>query len=528
MTDQELQNYVKDQLNKGVDPGVLRMALESEGLSTKQINDVLVGKSAPAAIQVPNTQTLSAVSAPAPVSLQEHKNSGPGFFANKTLWITVIVLLLVLGGGAYAYTLITPSPEKVSQKMLEGLAQVKSLDFDTSIKGEVKTYQAGVGDAERVERTYSGEISISGTSDMADPNDPRASFVFKLDAEGFNVEVEARTVDKSSYFKVAKFPALGFFDLNGIKDQWIRIDYEYLKEQYGLEDGQFELPAWEDSINPQQIQKIRDVYAKYPMIVLGEKLASEKIDGTNTHHYKFSINEPNVRNFIKEVMSILDETFTQDAKDQDARVVLEKYVDEMFKAFHFTEGEVWVGKSDFLPRRVIMPFELKNPDEPEMGSAKFTLTANLKNFNRATKVEAPYPFKDIQDVFKDMFGTSLEDAGLQSQDATRISHVRQLMTAMELYFNDNGQYPPEKNGRPDPDKTIAGSVGFQPMSFKDFISVYPEYPAHSKNTEGPCKDNTAYVYKRPAPSSYTLTFCLENDSGGFKAGDHTASPAGIQ
>lgn len=41
---------------------------------------------------------------------------------------------------------------------------------------------------------------------------------------------------------------------------------------------------------------------------------------------------------------------------------------------------------------------------------------------------------------------SLQRARLQANDAKRISEIRQMQTALELYFNDNGQYPSSDQG----------------------------------------------------------------------------------
>jgi len=105
---------------------------------------------------------------------------------------------------------------------------------------------------------------------------------------------------------------------------------------------------------------------------------------------------------------------------------------------------------------------------------------------------------------------SLNSARAKSRDAKRIADVRQVQTALELYFNDNNAYP-------------ATSAGLVP----DFMSAFPTAPTP---VDGSCiaSENTyTYAPGGTGNSSYSLTFCLGGVTGGLVAGVHTASPGGI-
>jgi prepilin-type N-terminal cleavage/methylation domain-containing protein len=114
---------------------------------------------------------------------------------------------------------------------------------------------------------------------------------------------------------------------------------------------------------------------------------------------------------------------------------------------------------------------------------------------------------------------SLNSARSKSRDARRLADVRQIMTALELHYNDNGGYPVAAAGVPDP---ADGATA----DFSTYLATYPAYPTPSG--VGDCADNTAYTYARPSASEYTILFCLEGQSGGFPAGDHSATQAGLQ
>ncbi|GAC1413081.1 MAG: hypothetical protein NVSMB66_4030 [Candidatus Doudnabacteria bacterium] len=110
---------------------------------------------------------------------------------------------------------------------------------------------------------------------------------------------------------------------------------------------------------------------------------------------------------------------------------------------------------------------------------------------------------------------ALNSARAKSRDAKRLADVRQLTTALELYYNDLNAYPTQ---------AAAGSI--PAVLSPNYIGAAPTAP---NPNDGTCTaaQNT-YTYTSAAGATYTLTFCLGGNTGGFVAGPHTASPTGIQ
>ena len=121
---------------------------------------------------------------------------------------------------------------------------------------------------------------------------------------------------------------------------------------------------------------------------------------------------------------------------------------------------------------------------------------------------------------------SLNSARAKARDSQRIAAVRQLQTALELYFNDCGQYPDSAGGLTTGDAN--GCTGG--ITFGTFIAQIPVYPTPADNT---C--TAGYNYTSASPfSTYTITTCLGGPTGGLvdtgDAGttvDVTATPGGI-
>ena len=125
---------------------------------------------------------------------------------------------------------------------------------------------------------------------------------------------------------------------------------------------------------------------------------------------------------------------------------------------------------------------------------------------------------------------SLNSARAKSRDAKRIADVRQMMTALELYYNDNNSYPTAASNAPNP------ASGTSPYKFSTYLSANPTVPTPADNPSGvtTCSDSgspptNSYNYSQlSSGASYQIIFCLGGATGGLANGLHTASPAGIK
>lgn len=123
---------------------------------------------------------------------------------------------------------------------------------------------------------------------------------------------------------------------------------------------------------------------------------------------------------------------------------------------------------------------------------------------------------------------ALNSARQKARDAKRLADVRQFASALELYFNDKSSYPTAGFGGAGAEMQTdtMKQAGLVPT----YIGVIPTAPTPA---DGPCTDTTnKYWYAVPnglnSVNSYTLTFCLGQQTGGYAAGTHTMTQAGIQ
>ncbi len=117
---------------------------------------------------------------------------------------------------------------------------------------------------------------------------------------------------------------------------------------------------------------------------------------------------------------------------------------------------------------------------------------------------------------------ALNQARARSRDARRLADVKQIQTALEMYYNDLGGYPASI--------TAGGSIATGSVVYMDIVPK-PPLPADGTCT-GSGYVSTAYSYAAQAYNgvtngSYTLVYCLGSDTGGLTKGVKIATPSGI-
>ncbi len=102
---------------------------------------------------------------------------------------------------------------------------------------------------------------------------------------------------------------------------------------------------------------------------------------------------------------------------------------------------------------------------------------------------------------------SLNSARAKSRDAKRLADVRQMATALELYYNDYDRYPNQLSALT-----------------PSYVGALPTSPTPA---DGTCTDSSnTYAYVSNG-SDYELDFCLGANTGGLAAGRHYFDPQGI-
>ena len=123
---------------------------------------------------------------------------------------------------------------------------------------------------------------------------------------------------------------------------------------------------------------------------------------------------------------------------------------------------------------------------------------------------------------------ALNSARARSRDARRISDVKQIQTALEMYYNLADEYPDAGTAENQLSTSTQPSIAYASTTF---LTLWPQAPTPPDNPAGviTCNDaNNPYVYAVDGNNlSYTLQYCLGGETGGVPSGVNIATPAGI-
>lgn len=296
----------------------------------------------------------------------------------------VIVVLLGASAAAYFTYYLPNQPENVLKTAL-----VNSFSKDkissAHFKGEIN-----------VKDTQNDALSVA--FEGASNQEGAATFTANIDALVTTVTVDARTVDgKTFYAKVGGLEGLPeLLSASGneqsaayapllaaLDEQWYEINESLLQQMFGgaLDTG---------LLTDEDRQKIAKAYEQHQFLKIQETLPDEKIDGTDSHHYKVAIDNTKLKDFMSAIKS--------------ANVSFFKLSEEMVKSFNdaindtdFSKYpvEVWIAKDSKLFTQ--FKFTVQEDD------ATMDLTLTITDYNKPVEVEKPEGAKSILEVLGTLF-----------------------------------------------------------------------------------------------------------------------------
>lgn len=115
---------------------------------------------------------------------------------------------------------------------------------------------------------------------------------------------------------------------------------------------------------------------------------------------------------------------------------------------------------------------------------------------------------------------SLTNARAKSRDAKRAGDMKQIQTALELFFNDKNRYPTAEEW----------STGQIYSTTSNATSTYMQIiPSAPTPNDGSCTSGQNSINYMPTAdgSSYSISFCLGNTTGALTPGPKCLTPGGI-
>ncbi len=312
----------------------------------------------------------------------------------KIIGLVVIIALLVAiaGSAVYAYYHYYQSPERVANSMFENAASLKSASYSVEIRQQLKPQSGGdFGELLGGQEVNGLLLQAQGATTILDPDQSagymQATVQLLTEGDPFTLDAEVKYQNGEIYVKLGELPDNAEFmgtDLGMLEGQWIRFDQDL--EVPTLPPST--LPGIdskdeEGEIEQEDITIIQEAFRQHPFVVLGDKINSEKVQGTNTSHYYITIDQEKYFAFL----------------DQVQRTGIAPTL-EVFDMIDFAKktdtltGEIWVGKKDFQPYKLL----IKKQEDDSATVISSTLTVELWDHNKAVSTDLPTEYTSLEEV----------------------------------------------------------------------------------------------------------------------------------
>jgi len=353
--------------------------------------------------------------------------------------IAIIVIVLLVGAGAAAYFFYFKdkmsggkmNPEQVITKMMDSMKEVKTVEekMEFELNFEVNEQD---GDAPEFAALFSkGKMTgtIEGKSDETDKKNPKVDISMNIGVEiamfPFDLGIQLRTLSQEEiYFKISEIPAMLALmapaDFSSLQDNWIQVNFETLKQEYKDNPEVLEmLSGYSSSMSEEEIEEIEKIFYKPQLFVVKKDLGSKKVNGVDTYHYAVGFDYDQLEQMAFELINYFAEKSEGDMDEEELAKMREEFTksfSELKEGIEKLEGELWIGKKDFLLYKYVFYGE-GDIEEGEM-SITASLKGESKNFNKPVEITAPAEFKTIQDVIKELEASNPYSGMMPIDDGT--------------------------------------------------------------------------------------------------------------
>ncbi len=410
MVTPELLEYIKTQVAAGVDFALIEKALLENKWPQEDITKAIAQFSEP----IPDVKTeisTPEVKDKSPLQLS-FTNSKPWWKNYKILLIaaSVIMGLVLIGGGVWAYVNIYNSPERTIVQSIQAFQGVKNITYDGQMKIQMGSKEKDNSKALKIsmpalEHMTAVNVVFNGIQDLSATDSKKGLIKFEISGKDqSNQEVaglglEARFLNKALYTMLLKatFNQPGL-DMVSLTNQWVKFDLanegddQTLKQMAGgLTDNKSLDAVAGLNLSASDILSLAKIYYQTKPLAI-KKLANEKIDGVTVYHYSWQLDEAQFKEFMKQVYEIYPKDYQEPGTEEKFLASLEKPLAGLIS------GELWIAKDDSLLRRFSFKY-IDKEDPTKVVSALIDM-----NYNTTVSIEEPTPFKTMEEILGQLLG----------------------------------------------------------------------------------------------------------------------------
>ena len=406
------------------------------------------------------------------------------FFKKPLFWV-VFLLLILSGGGAFGYyKYIYATPTTVWNKFL--LAKENPV-YKSSYTISYSDPTVKNGDTNKpITVSFKGQTNF----DLSDANNSKikadTALGFDNGTVGVNLNLNYLVIGNVLYFDIGQIEQLkGLLPDPNI--EWLKLDFDEL-QKYAQENSKS--ASTTNEFTPELKARLKEIWSKASIIKPTDYFEKETVSNSPTYHLKLNLDNNSLKSAIIDSIVAIQaaETDDQPKMDDSQKQALGAFLSKITAK----EFEVWIGQKDNQ-------------------LYKFHLILNVPTVS------------DVKDSSLTDSVPALATAKAKDRDALRFSEIKQFQEALDLYNTDHGGYPPANNSGQPQNLTpqYLGEWLTAPSPADGNCSNY--YNSYWYTPEGKAK-TTKWGTLYP---SYSITFCVGNDTSGYSAGIAKLTPGGI-
>lgn len=310
-------------------------------------------------------------------------------------------LVVLLGAGAYTFSYLQNSPDKVLAKMRAQLPLIASGKFQAraGLSFPPEVFMPNLNSVPRqnpaaLPYLIKASLKLNGAFDTGDKGQPKADVQLSGKIEGlsqdpFDVSGNFRSIGNSAFLKPNQLPPMAGFDLSPLLGTWLILDRQEFAQDLepSRQMSTSSAPTTDDFTSVKQFYiDIGRLYSQN--LVVTKNYGRKTLSGRSVYHYQVALDQKNLAKAL--------EDYANSSPDPRAKNYA-GIVKADLASLQALNAELWVGQQDYLPYQV--KFDI--PLGPTGGHMAMTL--ELSDYNQPVTIAAPEDAKSFQEMMQKVF-----------------------------------------------------------------------------------------------------------------------------
>ncbi len=452
MINDQLLGYIKQQLSLKIERDVIIANLKGAGWNEDDVREAFASifpSVVPTSIPASPVSMVTPNISQSPVDFSHTEPAK----RKKILPIITVLILLCMAGGAAAYSyyigVFVTLPGLLSES-INNARVVTSSKYDATFDvdfSEIKDIDNQLNALSSIGiNSKQIHFSFKGLSDIADPNNLKASSLISFSMGGYlSAEFELRVVNNTLYAALKKAPNLGTFPLpipsiSQYTNKWFSFPFKSINGQ--MAGTPFPYETVSPPMGPlgikftdEQKEHLAKMFQDAHLITTIAKLTPETVGGEPSYHFSFDLDRDAIRPYLqslKEYISTIDGSELM--ASQLSAVDLVKFDEAITKLKDF-KGEIWIGRNDKLIHKIVISFGIL-PDLSKDEQVKVNMSAIFSDYNKPVSIIAPAE----STPFADLIEASMGEARQKGKEAAIKTGLNNAGFSARSFYDDTYSY----------------------------------------------------------------------------------------